>query len=246
MAERGKIFFDFRIWRNTGLRQDDGIIVGTDKEQEWLLPWWWENYRRFNAYPVAFVDYGMSQAMRGWCRRRGELIDLSSPDLIPSGNALLHLIFFEKEVDSLDESFWQYRSAWLKKPLACLQSPFQRTVWIDLDCEVRGSIHELFERYGNPLSLAKDAYYPVYNSGVIVFKHGIEIVEEWARMAIDFNYPFLGDQDILSWLIEKKQLSVEMPRIYNWSLLLETNPEAVILHWHGPEGKEHIQKELML
>ena len=33
-----------------------------------------------------------------------------------------------------------------------------------------------------------------------------------------------------------------MPTIFNWSRLLEPNPEAVVLHWHGPEGKEQIKK----
>ncbi len=56
------------------------------------------------------------------------------------------------------EQFWISRRAWFKKPLACLRSPFKRTIWIDLDCEVLGSLRGLFDTCQNPsgIALAKD------------------------------------------------------------------------------------------
>jgi hypothetical protein len=237
-------------WRTQDLRQDDGVIVATDQEQEWLLPWWWENYRRSNAYPVAFVDYGMSDHMRSWCQERGELIDLLLPDLFENGSCMLHLILLKNEIRP-DEGFWKRRGALLKKPLACLQSPFQRTVWMDLDCEVMGSIKELFETYCQPLSMAKihpqpeSLLYPTYNSGVIAFEHGIPIIEEWADWAIDHNFGFMGDQDILSFLIDQRKCIVEMPRIYNWTQPeCEMDPMPIVRHWTSTLGKQCIRHRM--
>jgi hypothetical protein len=53
-----------------------GIIVGCDANQEWLLPWWWDHYCKHNSYPVAFVDFGMSEAALAWCQEKGQCISL--------------------------------------------------------------------------------------------------------------------------------------------------------------------------
>ena len=66
----------YRTWRKTGLFDEDGVIVGSDANHEWLLVWWWENYSRFNSLPVAFVDFGMSPESRKWCQERGLIVDL--------------------------------------------------------------------------------------------------------------------------------------------------------------------------
>ena len=55
-------------WRTEGLKEGDGVIVGSDYSQEWLLPWWWENYTKHNRYPVTFVDFGLSQEPIELCR----------------------------------------------------------------------------------------------------------------------------------------------------------------------------------
>lgn len=251
MTGDDEILYHFRRWRTEGLKEDDGVVIGSDKNLEWLIPWWWENYRRFNSYPVAFADFGMSETMRAWCQERGELIDLFFPDMCGASNSFLSLLMFENQMENLDDdAFWQSRNAWFKKPLACLQSPYKRTIWVDLDCEVRGDIGDLFHLSEQCLSLTQDEFvpfpspYPIYNSGVFVFPRGIPVIEEWAHLAIEQNHMFLGDQDLLSWIIDQKKLEVAMPKIFNWSRLFEHNPEAIILHWHGPDGKEHIKKML--
>jgi hypothetical protein len=230
-------------WRMQGVRDCKGVVVASDARLEWLIPWWWERYSRYNAYPVAFVDYGMSEEMRKWCAERGEVVPLSLPDLFSAGNALLKLLLLDKDVD---EEWFFSRNAWFKKPFACLHSPFKKSVWIDLDCEMKGSIEPLFAmRLALALDHYADApYYPVYNSGVIAFEHGVSLFEEWADLCVRENHTFPGDQEVLSWLIEQKKCIVEMPAIYNWSRLSHENPQAVIVHWHGPVGKEHIIKEL--
>jgi hypothetical protein len=237
--------FNFNQWRVEGLKEENGVLIGSDECLEWLLPWWWENYSRFNSFPVAFADFGMSEEMRAWCQERGELIDLTFPDMYGASNALFSLFMLE-QMD--DDAFLQSRNAWFKKPLACLQTPFKRTIWIDMDCEVRGKLGELFAIGEQHLALTQDACssysttYPIYNSGVFAFPRELPVIQEWAELAIEHNYMFLGDQDLLSWIIDQKKLEVAMPKIFNWSRLWEPNPEAVVLHWHGPEGKEQISK----
>ncbi len=56
-----------------------GILIGCDQNQEWMLEWWWAHYSRHNCYPVAFVDFGMSQEAKKWCQSKGHWISLDAP-----------------------------------------------------------------------------------------------------------------------------------------------------------------------
>lgn len=246
----------FLNWRTSGLRDTDGIVVGADISQEWLLPWWWKNYRKYNSNPVAFVDFGLSFEKKEWCRERGELIPLRIfDDFVTDREAVAPKQVQYWEGD-LGKAFWSFRSAWFKKPLACLQSPFQRSVWIDLDCEIRGSIHKLFEYadaqpglgmvrdYG---SLLSDLDYPIYNSGVIPFQRNLALMTHWAQNCIEQNSAFKGDQEVFSYMIAQDKISIsEIHPIYNWSRLREESGEEIILHWHGVHGKNVIKSQIHL
>jgi hypothetical protein len=240
----------YRTWRKTGLLDEDGIVVASDINHEWLLSWWWENYSRYNSLPVAFVDFGMSQERKRWCQERGIVIDMIvDDDFIVTKEQMNPLTAAVIENES-GTWFWGYRQAWFKIPCACMQSPFRKSLWMDLDCEVCGSLEEVFQRYGEPLSLVLDAHstssHPVYNTGVIAFKRGISIIEEWADACIEQNHLSRGNQDLLSRILHQHNMSIDMPDVYNWSRCssLEKNPEAIIVHWHGPHGKKCLQKML--
>lgn len=240
------MYEEYRRWRTSPVRDEKGIVVATDQTQEWLLPWWWENYRKHNDYPVAFVNFGMSFEKKAWCKERGELIPLFVADI------------FVKEKEEIDPSicadwekefgtkFWPCRNAWFKKPLACLQSPFKHSIWIDLDCEIRASLAGLFERI-RTVSLVKERSGPpaIYNSGVILFNHGHPLIEEWADQSFEKNQSFAGDQDILSHIIAEKKYPVdELPACYNWSRYHEDHPDVVIHHWHGEFGRSVIRHQI--
>lgn len=240
-------------WISDSVIQQDGIIVGSDLTQEWLLPWWWRHYRRFNAFPVTFVDFGMSSEMKEWCKEQGELITLPLHIDVADQQKITTLLS-QKWEKILGREFWKSRNAWFKKPLACLQSPYRRTIWIDLDCEIRGPLKELFDLCENPsgLAIAKELSDPFeeqvsYNSGVLIFKYGIPVIETWAHRSLEKNHLFAGDQNVLSTIIQEEELAVfELPHIYNWSRLNEENPQAIICHWHGAHGKEVIAHQIML
>lgn len=131
-------------WPASKIRKEDGVIVGADMTQEWLLPWWWEHYRKHNSHKVAFVDLGMSLEMKEWCQERGEMIRLWIDDDFIKEQSQIDIAVVEEWNKAYGRDFWNARIAWFKKPFACLQTPFLRTLWIDLDCEIRGSIQSLF------------------------------------------------------------------------------------------------------
>lgn len=245
-----ELYPDYRKWRKENLKSKDGIVVGADLTQEWLLSWWWEHYRRFNSHPVAFVDFGMSDEMKKWCKQRGEWIALPVADIFVAEKEQIDPDLVQQMENACGKSFWQSRNAWFKKPLACLQSPFCRSIWIDLDCQIEGSIQELFTFCHSTIAMAQERWdtHPEivdYNTGVIVFEHGAHVIEEWADRAFTHNHLFRGDQDILSAIIQEKNICIsELPSIYNWSRLNGENPHAIILHWHGPQGKAEIMHQI--
>ena len=114
-----------------------GVVVGCDSMQQWLLPWWWRHYSQFSSYPVAFIDMGMTKEAVDWCKTRGFYIPLSE---VPYRET--------REVSTLFARYGKIpakiRSAWLKKPYALKSSPFIQSVWIDLDCQVKADIAPLF------------------------------------------------------------------------------------------------------
>ncbi len=247
-----KLYAVYRKWHTHTPSLKEGVIIGSDLTQEWILPWWWHHYKKSNQYPVTFIDFGMSSNAKAWCQTRGELIRLPVADIFVAEKHEIEPSSVHSWEGTFGNDFWIRRNAWFKKPLACLLSPYHTSIWIDLDCEIRGSIQTLFNYADHPsgIALAKDIHDPIgsgkgYNSGVIVFKHGIPLIETWADEAFDANHLYAGDQDILTSIIVDKNLAIsELPLIYNWSRYSKENPDALIYHWHGRHGKTVIAKDL--
>ncbi len=237
----------------------EGILVGCDRNQEWLLPWWWNHYRTHNHHPVAFIDFGLSKEALHWCEERGIVIALER-DCYLKEVPETHKEAWETRAGII----WPFRSAWFKKPLAFLLSPFQYSCWIDLDCEIRGSLEPLF----NYLHLGIDiALVPeleevqqrdldqnwispgeiTYNSGVVAFRKGSPVLSSWAELSFEHNHQFMSDQNALSRAIFLNSPPLaELPRIYNWQKKNQPpNPHAVILHYLA-SSKVDILHSLML
>lgn len=202
-----------------------GVVTGCDFNHEWMLEWWLEHLREHNAdLPVAFADFGMTAAAREWCRQHGELIDCRDVPV----------------------------NGWLKKPFAILRAPFEQILWLDTDCEVRKSILPIFEFEGEGLAVTLDPYTPFcdckdpYAAGVIRVCRGNEIVMKWARIILLSGLSFRGDQEALNKIADVSDMTV-MPREFQWLRLDKIdNPDAVIMHWTGPDGKKHIRDHLIL
>ncbi len=228
----------------------NGIVVGCDRNQEWLLSWWWGHYSAHNSLPVAFVDMGLTEEGITWCKNHGQYINLPEvPYKEPP-----KLKSWERRYG---EDLWQVRPAWLKKPFACLQSPFEASLWCDLDTQINGSLEPLFlalslskgelalvrdENQHSEFLLPNEVY---YNSGVMAFRKGAAFLRQWIDLFDQFDLP--GDQQYLSRSIHLHNTAVlELPPIYNWALSWGPNENAVIFHYLGGSGKIEILQAIQL
>lgn len=251
-------------WKFSTPLEEEGVIVGSTASQEWLIPWWWMNFRLFNSYPVTFINFGdMSDKAVAWCKKRGQVLTLDIQD---------HFISKREEVDldlvkrweKMNSHVWEVRPAWFKKPFALLEAPYKKNLWLDLDCQVRGSLDPLFRDYLSQAEVAiseevemdqllnqtRGLLLPnelMYNGGVIAFYHGSKLMEEWVKQSIDQNRFFIGDQQLLSRIIFTQDFSIaNLPPIYNWPIAYGVNLEAVIMHWWGNHKNQiHLQIQAM-
>ncbi len=241
-------------WRTENIRGGDGVIAGADISQEWILPWWWKHYSEHNSHPVAWIDFGMSKRAKEWCQKRGELIPLRMHgDFIAEEGKIEGTTKADWE-ESSGTHFWPLRNVWFKKPFALLQTPFERTVWIDIDCEVLGKIGPLFPFADGPAKLgmhedrtfSKKGEDPMYNSGVISFLRQNPLILDWAKECIDKNDQFVGDQEVFSNLIARRKIAIgKIPSQYNWGRMRDGRDGTVIYHWHGNHGKQVIRAQML-
>ena len=208
-----------------------GIITGADANQEWLLPWWWVNYSAHNQLPVVFVDYGMSPKFRDWCAERGRVV----------------------RVDTSTTPVMQ------AKPLALLRSPFEKTLWLDADCEVLASVQPILDAVGTGVvGVSHDPFYaPVathlsrryvpVTSGLVVYSRDDAMISAWAAAAL--QHPGIhSDQVALNALHAMDRFCI-LPRRFHW-LRLDENATVVtepplVRHWSGSVGKAHIEAEMI-
>jgi len=228
----------------------EGVLVGSDGNSEWLLPWWWKHYARYNALPVAFANFGMSREMKAWCRERGELISVPPPEAPIAGKGAFSARTVRRWESTYSHSpkVWGVRNAWFQKPRAFLRSPFSLTLWVDLDCEVCGPLQAVFDRFDREkeISLVREMSSPRwtgYNSGVALFKKEAPVLREWEDLCRRAHKKYMGDQNVLSHLIRKGRAAFqELPEEFNWPMYNGYRQGALIYHWVGTWGKEHIQK----
>jgi hypothetical protein len=233
-----------------------GLLLAVDEAQEWLLPWWWSNYSRYNDFPVAIVDLGMSASARAWCAAHGTVLDFAFPKNFVAPREKIEKSLEELWSAHLEPEMWQSRGAWFKKPFSMLQSAFEVTLWLDLDCEILGPLRPLFDlfpkdqeiaiarepilRQGHPTALFQET---IYNSGVILFRRGAALIQKWAEKSAEENHCFWGDQQVLSRIIFEQNFSVfEIPDRYNFQLHSGIPINVTIIHWIGAWGKEFIRK----
>lgn len=234
-----------------------GIVVGLNWGMEIMLHWWWEHYSFHNRFPVTFFDLGMTPSAVRYCQERGEVVKVKVPyeDLKKRMKVPLH---WEKK--TYGEGIYylqQYRRfSWFKKPFCLLHSPYRYTLWLDIDCQVRGDLFDAFFYSENDqgISLAStdginaslhriagwDAPSSHFvNSGVVAFKHGSSVIEAWAKAVRTWEEMFYGDQDVLAEVLSrgKKKLQ-ELPRVYNWRVnKWGENSSVLIAHYAGEARK---------
>lgn len=243
--------------------EDYGIIVGCDKNQEWLLPWWWENYHQHNTKPVAFFDFGMSEESQQFCKERGLYFLVEEKNTHQEDLELIPPeIHFTWRIIYGEETLKNSRSAWFKKPFAAINSPFSIGLWIDLDCHILRCLDPIFShlqeddeismRYEHECStvfdhLLQNSYFDehLYNSGVILFRKNSRAIRDWVEVIKNSKEKFIGDEHAISRAIYQNLLPVKLlPEIYNDMRLMEDYPETYIVHYAGVHGKKLIKEKM--
>lgn len=137
---------------------------------------------------------------------------------------------------------WQARLSWFQKPLAMQLSPFEESIWLDLDCEILKPLDPLFALLAQGDIAACPYSKKSYNSGVVVYRKEASLLTAWAEGCRHDNHRFIGDDHLLSHLIKKAWPGfVPLPNLYNWTGYFGFNPEATIIHWHNEWGKMFIE-----
>jgi len=204
---------------------DKAFVTGCDSNNEWQLPWFFENYKKHNDTPLVFADFGVSdiQAVK------------------PHVHAIIDLTRIEEK-------------GWFKKPKAIAHCPAQQKVWLDTDCEIRGNIGGIFELLKpNMLNMVEDKPWAKrrggvqYNSGVVGVIGNPVILNMWAQWIKEGDA--VGDQETLTANLNPitsiKYIN-PLPNEYNWlRLQIENDNEpatdARVVHWTGQKGNDRIR-----
>jgi len=237
-----------------------GVLTGCDLAQEWLLAWFYKHFRRHNPdLPIAFADFGMSKKGRQWCAERGVVFQVPP---LPAAIAEKRGFLFQGDLWEewkLDRStISPARDPCFRKPFALQKSPFSRTLWLDLDCQVMGSLESLFTKkltaakfgatpcnsFVHVKNLSKELVFLVdkYNTGVILVEGNSPLLKSWASLIHERTF-FRTDEGSLSFLAGKNQMEImNISDRYNWPVFSwGENSEALIYHWLGMEAKTRLR-----
>ncbi|WP_194848520.1 hypothetical protein [Candidatus Neptunochlamydia vexilliferae] len=237
--------YDLTDWDHNDDGSGDGVIIAADENQEWMLKWWWENYSKENAFPVTFFDLGMSKSARLWCGSKGDVIPFAFPDGWIKPREAITSDEIEEWEKKYQGDLWEGRTQWFCKPYVLLRSPYVRTVWMDLDCEVRSSIAELFDycNEGDGFSILKLSLenLDLFSAGVVVSKRLSPVTKKWAENIYHENHKHFGDENVLIETLNKEKFKITpYPLIYNWPTIIPQSCKTVIRHHIGGYGKTKI------
>lgn len=209
---------------------DKAFVTGCDENHEWMLEWFFKNYKKhMKDVPLIFANFGLT------------------PEGLKLVRENVHAVMNLKTFDE---------KGWFKKPMSMIKSPSKKTVWIDLDCEIRDDIRDLFDiLQPNKLNMVEDKPWTTrgqelwHNSGVVGFIDKPPILYQWAK-AIRDN-PVQGDQEVLHLMlnpITKIAHINDLPNEYN-VLRLQTEVDGYggairVMHWTGQKGKDKIKAML--
>lgn len=213
-------------------KAEKAFLTGCDKNTEWMLPWWLDNYNRHNSgVDVYLADFGMSKEMKNWAIDKFDRV-----------------FSFEKHG----------KKAWFLKPDSMIRASYvtDKTCWIDTDCEILGDITGIFDEteFGKLCMVCdrpwtKQRGSTWYNSGVVLFEGRPTPLLKWSE-AVQ-NNPQVGDQEVLHTMIGNDPLTEmvmikEIHNKYNWLriqvLHKDDSDEKLIMHWTGRKGKNKIKK----
>lgn len=211
---------------------DSGIVILSTSQSEWMIPWFLRNLRRYHVeLPVILFAIDLSHKALAAVKA----FDVQIRDHHPT-KAFLH--------------------PWFHKPFVIRESPFARTVFLDLDCEVRAPLPELFGWCDQGIVLGRDLH-PIrqyrkffrrdhfFNSGVVSVRRDNPVIDLWCGATEELHTDLRGDQEILNLILLEHEIPVVvLPDHYHQLRLDGDHPAAKVMHWTGPLGKEIIRAKI--
>ena len=235
-----------------------GIIVAANDAIEWQMAWWYPHLREMNQDPIVIFDLGLSKAGLARAKSIGTVIQPELPTLAMDYPLKEEWLFsYHGDLDAV-------RRTWFLKPFVFAQTPFEETLWLDLDCKVQGSLEPIYEYSNQPsgLSLAHDSdeshkkrlefgmRYPdevIYNSGVVSYRKDSILLKSWIEEVKERHDQYFSDQEALSRVIYRSDLEFEpLPKIYNGRLWHKPQSDLVIVHYATAQMKLRIMQELLV
>ena len=236
-------------WNDSHYIGGSGVITGCDERQEWMLKWWWDNYSKQNAFPVTFFDYGMSTSARLWCEKRGHVIPFTLPPSLAINKEDVPIN--TKWHDTLSDYIWNRRNVWFTKAFSLLHTPYDKSLWIDLDCEVKKPIDPLFDfcEEGDGFAVTYNVdhadvdwkkrgillpHEKGYQVGVFSYKRKSPVIDKWLEDCYQNHKQEFTEQSSLSHAIHKGKFQIFIfSNIYNWLEPDLEMPEIAIVHHVG-------------
>lgn len=253
-----------QLWKSD-LIAPRGVLIGADKNQEWMLDWWYSRYSQKNKLPVAICDFGLSREGLIKAHQIGLVLDFNKDILLKKFKQPIYPVHKPKwEAAYARQDFEQVHSIWMLKPFAMGCTPFKETLWLDIDCQVQCDLDAIFAYIKNTsgFTCALDTsqfeaalksngiMHPdekAYNSGVIGYKYASIVIDLWAEELYSHHHDYPSDQDALSRVIYKHKLPIQLlPTRYNAHSSLNEDPSMEIIHWAHPFGKLHILDQILL
>ena len=205
---------------------NEAFLTGCDANHEWMLEWFFKNYQRHVKSRLVFANFGLSED---------------------------GLKTVRKYVDAVMDLTKTTEQGWFKKPLSMLSCPSKKTVWIDMDCEIREDISGIFKLLEpKKLNMVEDKPWTKrrnevwHNSGIVGFIDKPVILTQWAQQVK--AKPEVGDQEVLHSMlnpITKIGAINDLPNEYN-VMRIQTeidnyNGKIKVMHWTGKKGKDKIR-----
>ena len=212
----------FTMWSRVIIER--AIVTGCDAAQEWMLPIWFMEVRKFMDWPIVFGDFGMSAQARKWCEARGRVVEAPKCD-----------------------------APHFRKPFAIMQAAARAAIWMDLDALPRASLVPLLDAPGDIVCTtdipSTDCGLGV-QSGVVLIRHGSFACQLWAKACMrGFALPShsavaqMCDQPLLNSVAEvHPEFFAIVGREWNWLVpWMGENNDAKVWHFAGAH-KHHIER----
>ena len=225
-----------------------------------MIPWWFSSIRRFSSLPIHIIDIDLPDQRRAWCDKYGIGRTLFSLNKSPAQKQEIDEALAKLWESNYLGNVWQNREVWFAKPEVLQKTPFQKTLFLDLDCEVKGPIDSLLELPAsfaickNPDFVQEEAILnqlirpgeSIYNSGVILYERGHPLIDQWANLSYETANQHMGDEDILSLILNKTSTPFDLiPEAFNCRPTSQNVGKAHVVHHVGIEGKRNIMAQIL-